>query len=533
MFNRKRHNRRTSPLRLQNATRLTRAMPDPHCSGASVTHGVRSDGLSLNTYQQDRHVVQTFQCSEPGKTETQMVHVLAVADGHGLREDGHVVSSFIMADLCGMLKQYRCLPPPEEDVQQGQPHPIPVTTEFGERLSSVHERNEVDGGQNEVGNTNRNDNTSGIDYRMTERSDSGKNENDVDVDKNDIDKNNANDDDDNNNSHNENDNDNIPDAHHDNASTESQAQRNFRDAFLALDATSIRACQRFHKSCHAGSTLSLAIHNDTTNTIHIANVGDSYCFILSHPPPEPHSSSSSSSPYTRVRTTPHVFTNPIERQRVEAAGGVFDESGRVLGHISMTRALGDDDLKGERNRTVFRVPGRSPYKDTLFIAEPDVMAVNVEEGDFALLLVSDGVSDYVDEETVLELVGMAFVSGRSASFAAKMITDRVQRVGGRDNATAVVHWLRSGRGDGKKKGMQQQQQLYSSGFLSINRGQHAKTARDGREQIVLGHGRTTEQGQNRVDSTRLVSEPRSGRRQRSDSEAAGQTSGLFKWLCRR
>lgn len=619
---RRRSNRGEAKRPQHHGALTTRAMPDVHRSGASVTPGVRGGSLGMNSYQHDRHVVQTFQCKVPGEAsgngkemdDKQTVHVLAVADGHGHKGDGHVVSAFIMSDLCRMLDQFDCLPPP--------PHHLPSTylvpPQEANMIDEAAETVDGDGGNNEEGSggddgnaegtnddtstneTNSNENShkngNGNDNN-TDDDDDGKNteqNNDATGDSNEnIDSGNDNEDDDGKEKETDNDIKNkngINKMDNDKTPTDSVAHRNLHNAILALDAASIQACQRFHRSCYAGSTLALAIHNDTTNTIHIANVGDSTCFILSfstHPPSPPSSASPSSTTHDiRFRTTPHDASSPAERRRVENAGGIFDRKGRVLGHISMTRALGDNDLKGERNRTHFHLPGQPPYDSRMFISDPDVTVTDVRDDDFALVLVSDGVTDFVNEGVLVNLVASAFTGGRSATAAAKMVTDRVLRVNGHDNATAVVHWLGgtgrtptggnsnrrreddddsasgsglqrggsregSGMGGNKVQDVQhaQEQGSHSSGALHFKRGRHVNDGTGNRAGggVVIGWTSTTttttneqEKKDEQVDQgasdmvvpAGLASE-QGGHRRKSDSAATSPTGGLFKWLCRR
>lgn len=136
----------------------------------------------------------------------------------------------------------------------------------------------------------------------------------------------------------------------------------------------------------------------------------------------------------------------------------------------MTRGLGDDDLKSFRNRTGFPVHGPGSktkggqgYGDGLFVADPDVCDIELnhtdeeeeKERDVAVVCLSDGVTGVLSNQMIANTVVAAWRDGLNAEKAAKSVVDRAMRRLGKDNATAVVHWLADNsamvEGGGKRK----------------------------------------------------------------------------------
>lgn len=209
--------------------------------------------------------------------------------------------------------------------------------------------------------------------------------------------------------------------HHPNASALVRA------AIAELDTSSIAATSSLR--VYAGSTLCLVLH--AASQLLVANVGDSRAVIVS-------------THGARPLTTDHVCSLPEERSRIEAAGG-WVVGGLLNGHISMSRALGDDDLKGHRNLTPFDPPDgirvRRRFADTLFIADADVTRTTVSPDDLVTVVASDGVWGKLSNETVGAVVRDQLSKGRSAEEAARAVVRKAISKGSRDNVTAVVSLL--------------------------------------------------------------------------------------------
>lgn len=199
-----------------------------------------------------------------------------------------------------------------------------------------------------------------------------------------------------------------------------------KDAIAQLDRAAI--AQTSAQRVYAGSTLCFVLHADSH--LVVANVGDSRALLVSAADAKP-------------LTDDHVCSLPQEQARIEAAGG-WVVGGLLNGHISMSRALGDDDLKAHRNLTPFQPPDGRPrrrFADTLFTADPDISRTTITPDDLVTVVASDGVWGKLSNETVAAVVRDQLGKGRSAQEAAKAVVRKAIAKGSRDNVTAVVAML--------------------------------------------------------------------------------------------
>ncbi|KAL3850640.1 hypothetical protein ACJIZ3_012522 [Penstemon smallii] len=143
-------------------------------------------------------------------------------------------------------------------------------------------------------------------------------------------------------------------------------------------------CELQTPECDAvGSTAVVAIV--TPRKIVIANCGDSRAVLCRNGQAFPLS-------------IDHKPDRPDELSRIQAAGGrvIYWEGARVLGVLSMSRAIGDNYLK--------------PYVS----CEPEVTITERTEGDECLILASDGLWDVVSNETACGVARMC-LRGKTAA----------------------------------------------------------------------------------------------------------------------
>lgn len=184
-----------------------------------------------------------------------------------------------------------------------------------------------------------------------------------------------------------------------------------------------------HTSKHrvyAGSTLCAVLH--TGNVLHCVNVGDSRAVVVT------------SCASTRALTQDHLCSVPAERKRIERAGGVV-VGGLLNGYISMSRAIGDDDLKGHRQITPFPVHGKRNYGEDMFIGDADVTTHVVGVEDVVAVIASDGVWGKLSNRDVGNVVKSEIGRGKNANQVAKAVVKKAIAKGSRDNVTAVVVFL--------------------------------------------------------------------------------------------
>lgn len=200
-------------------------------------------------------------------------------------------------------------------------------------------------------------------------------------------------------------------------------------SFLQADSS----IQEKYGSLKSGCTATVALARREQSggvELFVANVGDSRALLVS-------------SSGTRRLTHEHRTSDEPELQRIRDEGG-FVYNRRVGGRLSVTRALGDFDLK------------------PIVSAEPDVSSYR-GPGDevVALVLASDGLWDVIDDDEVEELISQSmtealtiegFLSmskrkpharGVAAATtleerAAKALVEKAKARGSRDNITVVV-----------------------------------------------------------------------------------------------
>lgn len=174
-----------------------------------------------------------------------------------------------------------------------------------------------------------------------------------------------------------------------------------------------------------GSTATVALVHESPagKMLYVANVGDSRAVLIG-------------GMSVKQLSVDHHTSNPLEAARVERDGGCIFRK-RVCGCLSITRALGDHDFKGEGG-------GVS--------CVPDVSACKVL-GRKVLVLASDGLWDVLNgsdvqmllEDLVHEAVqkerGPEFIGGALGSIVAHALVERAKKLGSHDNICAVVAFL--------------------------------------------------------------------------------------------
>lgn len=121
----------------------------------------------------------------------------------------------------------------------------------------------------------------------------------------------------------------------------------------------------------------------------------------------------------------HRPTYLPERRRVEELGGYFDD-GYLNGHLSVTRALGDWDLK-------FPLGSSSPL-----IAEPDVQQVLLTEDDEFLIIGCDGIWDVMSSQYAVSLVRRELRRHDDPQQCARDLVREALRLNTPDNLTVIV-----------------------------------------------------------------------------------------------
>eukprot|EP00966_Prymnesium_polylepis_P307384 7103435-Prymnesium_polylepis.1 len=136
----------------------------------------------------------------------------------------------------------------------------------------------------------------------------------------------------------------------------------------------------------------------------------------------------------------HKVDEPIERARLEAAGGVIEEASEgcsaavwskqigVGGGLSMSRSIGDHGMGRE-----------------LVISTPVVTSRELTESDMCIILASDGVWEFISSQRAVDIVQAASKDGATqackALIAAATEEWSKNEPGYRDDITAIVAFL--------------------------------------------------------------------------------------------
>lgn len=172
-----------------------------------------------------------------------------------------------------------------------------------------------------------------------------------------------------------------------------------------------------------GSTATVALIHETRakRTLYVGNVGDSRAVLIG-------------GSQVKEVTVDHRATNPSEIARVESEGGCIFRR-RVWGALSVTRAMGDHELKSGGVSCV-----------------PDTCACSIA-GAHVLVIASDGLWDVLEGEDVKKILeetiaramqessGPECLAARLRSIAAQDLVRCAKDGGSRDNICALVAFL--------------------------------------------------------------------------------------------
>lgn len=121
----------------------------------------------------------------------------------------------------------------------------------------------------------------------------------------------------------------------------------------------------------------------------------------------------------------HRPTYQSELKRVEALGG-FIEDGYLNGVLSVTRALGDWDIKFPRNSP-------SPL-----IADPEFQQITLTEDDEFLVLGCDGIWDVMTSQHAVNLIRRGLQRHDDPNQSARDLVMEALRLNTFDNLTVIV-----------------------------------------------------------------------------------------------
>ncbi|GLA26867.1 hypothetical protein AnigIFM63326_004044 [Aspergillus niger] len=196
----------------------------------------------------------------------------------------------------------------------------------------------------------------------------------------------------------------------------------------------------------AGSTAALVVVNLTLGILVVANLGDSHVLLG-----EADGADHTSLKVERI-TTSHKPEHAGERHRIESAGGTLNTDDGVprVGGLNMSRALGDLQYKsplkdiGEQSLSSGQEKaGIEPTKKgDLVSSYPSLKRYPLQsDRRYFLALITDGVTNTMDDETIMHQIARSKQDGMDADKVAAKITEKASGAPGSDNATCVTVFL--------------------------------------------------------------------------------------------
>ncbi|BCR98542.1 PP2C family serine/threonine-protein phosphatase [Aspergillus luchuensis] len=196
----------------------------------------------------------------------------------------------------------------------------------------------------------------------------------------------------------------------------------------------------------AGSTAALVVVNLTRGILVVANLGDSHVLLG-----EDDGANHTSLKVERL-TTSHKPEDAGESHRIESAGGTLNtESGvsRVEG-LNVSRALGDLQYKmplkdiGEQSLASGQEKAcvEPTKRGDLVSSYPSLKRYTLQpDRRYFLALTTDGVTNTMDDETIMHQIAGSKQEGMDADRVAAKITEKASKEPNSENATCVTVFL--------------------------------------------------------------------------------------------
>lgn len=219
------------------------------------------------------------------------------------------------------------------------------------------------------------------------------------------------------------------------ASDDPRRTRHIHDAMLSAYLMTDMHCRK--AGITSGSTsVTTVINRDSEGRrwAHVANAGDAAAIVCRQCPMEGLCKREHRGAEAIRLSATHRPCVPSERERVTGVGG-FILRERVLGVLAVTRAMGNHGLKSGQ---------------TGLIARPSCKSMELQSDDRFLVLASDGLTDVLSDQTIVDIVCSGVHKMRSASVKrgkpvkhaattlSKLLIHKAMQHGACDNITAMV-----------------------------------------------------------------------------------------------
>ncbi|EEF42026.1 protein phosphatase 2c, putative [Ricinus communis] len=147
------------------------------------------------------------------------------------------------------------------------------------------------------------------------------------------------------------------------------------------------------------------------DTVFIANIGDAKAVLAR-------------SSEALVLTREHKAIYPVERARIQKAGGSISANGRLQGRLEVSRALGDRQ-----------------FKKVGVIATPDIHSFDLTDREHFIILGCDGLWGVFGPSDAVEFVQRLLKEGLTVkSVSRRLVREAVIERRCKDNCTAIVTW---------------------------------------------------------------------------------------------
>ena len=229
--------------------------------------------------------------------------------------------------------------------------------------------------------------------------------------------------------------------------------RGIHDAMLSAYLMTDIHCRK--AGITSGSTAVTAVINrdaDGRRWIHVGNVGDSAAIVCRQCPLEGTCSPDNRGAQAARLSTTHRPCVQSERERVTKAGG-FILRQRVVGVLAVTRAMGNHGLKTNTGQNQDQERNQEQPLEghpSGIVARPSCRSLQLEADDRFVVLASDGLTDVMCDQSIVETVcdgvhkmrAESIKRGRpvkhAASTLSKLLVRKALQRGANDNITAMV-----------------------------------------------------------------------------------------------
>ncbi|KAL2832558.1 phosphatase 2C-like domain-containing protein [Aspergillus cavernicola] len=225
-------------------------------------------------------------------------------------------------------------------------------------------------------------------------------------------------------------------------------QRAMQEAIEKEDRTLLKGFRNGEdRFANSGSTVAISLVNLTKGILIVGNLGDSHISMVERDP-----DTTELQNVDRL-TESHKPESPEEKRRIEDAGGKvhFQHNVWRIGALNLSRAIGDLKYKRPLNNITTdpvtdaqRNTTEKPTEDRDDFVSIKMSFRQVElqkDKQYILALTTDGVTNIIDDKTLMHNVMHLFNLGKNAEEVSQSLVDDATTRPGSDNATCIAVFL--------------------------------------------------------------------------------------------